>query len=632
MMRSMFSGVSGLRNHQTRMDVIGNNIANVNTIGFKGSRVNFQDILSQNLQGAAAPQGNRGGTNPMQIGLGMSVASIDTIFTDGSTQPTGKQTDLALQGQGFFIVNDGATSYYTRAGNFDFDTNGNYIVPGTGLKVQGWMADNNGKIDAKPSNISNIIIPVGTAMAANPTENITMTKNLNSSTVAGTSYQMSTTVYDSLGAAHIIDINFEKAVVPTVTTSVAITGKNFSADDATPNVQNITVNDASGTARNLTVTMTLNDPSIPSYDYTVTEGSDTWASGTTTAFPLADISVTDGALLSFDLTYPGAATVTAAGAYTDPAPTIAYTPTTVTITGKSFSTDDATSNVQTFTVDDTSGAPRDITVTMTLNDPTIPSYDYSVTEGANTLAFGTTTVFPPANISVTDGSLLSFDLMYPGAVTIDAAGAYTNPAATNTSAANQNAWTWTASTSDTAVTISNGGPHPLTFDGIGEFVGGGDTIALTYTNGAVDQNIAIDLSGLTQYASESTVNGTADGYSSGTLETVTLDTSGVVTGRFSNGLSQALAQVALATFNNPGGLLKAANNCYAASNNSGLAQVGTANSGGRGSISPGSLEMSNVDLSQQFTDMIVTQRGFQANSKIITTSDEMLQDLVNLKR
>ncbi len=143
MMRALWAGVSGLRNHQTRMDVIGNNIANVNTVGFKASRVTFQDMLSQTLQGASGPSGTVGGTNPMQVGMGMAVASIDTIFTDGSPQATGKQTDLAISGQGFFqLSNDnGVTKTYTRDGAFDFDTEGNYVVPNTGYKVMGYQID-----------------------------------------------------------------------------------------------------------------------------------------------------------------------------------------------------------------------------------------------------------------------------------------------------------------------------------------------------------------------------------------------------------------------------------------------------------------------------------------------------------
>lgn len=187
MMRSLYAGISGLRNHQTRMDVIGNNIANVNTIGFKGSRVNFQDMLSQTLQGASGGTATRGGTNPIQIGMGMGVASIDTVFTDGSFQTTGKQTDLAISGQGFFILGDGDNQVYTRAGGFDFDTAGNLLVPGTGYKVMGYKADSTGAIDPNQS-LQSIQIPVGSSMPARKTTEVKYSNNLMSSAKAiGTS-------------------------------------------------------------------------------------------------------------------------------------------------------------------------------------------------------------------------------------------------------------------------------------------------------------------------------------------------------------------------------------------------------------------------------------------------------------
>lgn len=141
MMRSLYSGVSGLQNHQVRMDVIGNNISNVNTIGFKKGRVNFQDMISQSMGGAAKPTDELGGVNPKQVGLGMAVASIDTIHTQGSLQTTGKMDDLAIQGNGFFIMSSGAKQYYTRAGAFGLDQEGILVNPANGMKVQGWTAE-----------------------------------------------------------------------------------------------------------------------------------------------------------------------------------------------------------------------------------------------------------------------------------------------------------------------------------------------------------------------------------------------------------------------------------------------------------------------------------------------------------
>ncbi len=165
MMRSLFSGVSGLKNHQTRMDVIGNNISNVNTTGFKASRTSFVDMLSQTLSGASAPTGNLGGTNPKQIGLGSSVAAIQTMFTNGSVQSTGKNTDLCLSSENaLFILKTTTGTAYTRNGAFEFDADGNYVQTGTGYFVEGWMA-NNGSIDtgSTPGVIS---ISAGKTMAS----------------------------------------------------------------------------------------------------------------------------------------------------------------------------------------------------------------------------------------------------------------------------------------------------------------------------------------------------------------------------------------------------------------------------------------------------------------------------------
>lgn len=179
MMRSLYSGVSGLKNHQTRMDVVGNNISNVNTTGFKSSRVTFSDTLSQTLSGASSPTSNIGGINPKQIGLGSATASIDTLFTDGSVQSTGVNTDLCLSGNGLFIVKNGDSVYYTRNGNFKFDANG-YYVNSDGLKVQGWCASTPGGTYDTKAQPSEINIPSGETMAAAATTETKFTKNLNS--------------------------------------------------------------------------------------------------------------------------------------------------------------------------------------------------------------------------------------------------------------------------------------------------------------------------------------------------------------------------------------------------------------------------------------------------------------------
>lgn len=437
MMRSLFSGISGLRNHQTRMDVIGNNIANVNTVGFKASRVNFQDMLNQTIQGASSGQGNLGGTNPIQVGLGMGLASIDTLFTDGSTQPTGKQTDLAISGSGFFVLSDGMNQIYTRAGNFDFDNQGNYLVPGSGYKVMGW-AGVGGNIDTNQP-VTPIKIPVGSSMAAKPSTSITYANNLSGDTTTpvDTAVPAAITVYDSKGVAHKVSGTFTKL-----------------APDAAA------------------------IPPIPNNAWSFSPGTKTDT--------------------GFDI-----------GPYTAPATSVSYILT--------FSNDGSFTGV-------------------------------------------TPQVMPATN----------------------------PPTAT-----------------------------PFSFSPVG----------------ANPVSITPDFASLTQFGGESTAQAVdRDGYAAGTLEQTTIDGTGTIIGKFSNGQTQKLAQVCLATFNNPAGLTKVGDNMYIKSNNSGEAQVGVSGTGGRGGFNPGSLEMSNVDLAQEFSNMIITQRGFQANSKIITVTDEMLQDLTNLKR
>ena len=178
MMRSMYSGVSGVKGHQTRMDVVGNNIANVNTTGFKSGRVTFADTLSQTTANASAPTGNLGGTNPKQIGLGVGVSTIDTLFTDGAVQATGKNTDLCLSGTGLFVVKNGNETFYTRNGAFEFDESGNYVMPGNGMKVQGWMATDG--VLSTTGAVTDIVVQNGKSMAAKATEQATYAYNLKS--------------------------------------------------------------------------------------------------------------------------------------------------------------------------------------------------------------------------------------------------------------------------------------------------------------------------------------------------------------------------------------------------------------------------------------------------------------------
>ncbi|HOP80352.1 MAG TPA: flagellar hook protein FlgE [Armatimonadota bacterium] len=434
MIQSMYNGVSGLRAHKTQMDVISNNIANINTIGFKSSRVSFREMLSQTIRGATAPTPNgMGGTNPMQIGLGSGIGSIDVSLTPGSLLPTGKSTDVAIEGSGFLVLGDGQGKYYTRDGSFQLDADGNLVSATTGMKVLGWMANpTTGEINVdEPITAASVIkLPVGQLAIARQTANISLGGNLNAKLAIGENATASLQVYDSLGNTHTVCVTFTKSA----------------ADDT-----------------------------------------------------------------------------------------------------------------------------------------------------------GST-------------------------------------------------WTWEA-TSDDAAAGSIVGSGSLVFNNEGKCISG-DTGALNLTladpgGAAGTVSLTLDMKQVTQLAAESsdeTSQGGSqaekstvmpiyqDGLPLGVLESFTVGKDGTISGMFDNGMIQRLGRLALAQFSNPSGLSRIGGNLLAETGNSGLPQIGQPATGSLGSLTSGFLESSNVDLPTEFANMIVAQRGFQANSRIITTSDEILQELVQLKR
>jgi flagellar hook protein FlgE len=395
MLRSLYAGISGLRSHQTMLDVTGNNIANVNTTAFKASTTQFQDTLSQLTQGASGPQAGVGGTNPAQVGLGVLVAGISTNFAQGSTQATGKAANLMISGDGFFVTRNGNQNSYTRAGDFDFDADGRLVTP-DGSLVQGW-----GAVDGVVTDgglIGDIQLPLDAIAAGEATTATSVGGNLPSDAVVGKTYVRDVEVFDATGASRSMAITFTK------------TAAGWDAAASDPN----------------------------------------------------------------------------------------------------------------------------------------------------------------------------------------------NPAG--------------AATGTKSLTFANG----VQTSAAGPFVVGG---------------ISVNLDKVSGFAELVTVAVTdKNGMDAGTLESYTMSKDGTVIGSFSNGASKALARVVLATFANPGGLEKAGGSSYRATFNSGEATIGAPGSAGYGDLTSGALEMSNVDLSQEFTNLIVAQRGFQANARIITTSDEVLQELTNLKR
>jgi flagellar hook protein FlgE len=468
MMRSLYSGVSGLQNHQVRMDVLGNNIANVNTTGFKKGRATFQDLLYQQMSGASAPTAEVGGVNPKEIGLGMSIGSIDTIHTQGALQTTGVMTDLAIQGNGFFVLKKGESSLYSRDGAFGLDKDGRIVNPSTGYRVQGWLAQtiNGQQVLATSGATEDLIVPIGSKDPAKATSRVDLACNLDKRTVevppnasADTAEQgtwrIEQKIYDSFGSPHTLRIEMRKV---------------------------------------------LNQPNQ-------------WQ-GSVVVDPEAQ------------------------------APTNA---------GVSIGNNPQAANGNAFTVGfDNRGLLA------------------SVTDGQR-------------NASPTTGAL---DL----GVSFDVQGA--SPAG-------------------------------------GAAAGGATRQTFRINLGTVGSASST----VTQMAERSSTKGISqDGYTMGYLDSFKIDQSGVVSAVYSNGTNRTVGQMAIGSFTNPGGLEKVGETNFVQSNNSGMANIGPSGIAGKGKIIAGTLEMSNVDLADQMTDMIVTQRGFQASSRTIQTSDQMLQELLTLKR
>jgi flagellar hook protein FlgE len=421
---SFSTSLSGLNANQQKLNVIGNNLANINTIGFKSSTVDFSDLVSQSVGGSSA--------NPMQVGLGVTTGSISPNFSQGGIENTGVPTNVAIQGNGFFVIGNAANRSYTRAGDFSFDANGR-LVTSDGMGVQGFSATDpvTGAI-ITTGQPSDVVVPPGVLRAPTATTQFGTVSNLDASAAIGDTFTASTQIIDALGTAHVA-----------------------------------------------TITYTNTGPGAWDYDITV---------------PATEI---------------------------------------------------------------TGGVAGD----------------------------------PPTSL-----------LAAPGSVTFGATGALVD-----------------VDGSGAVANVAIAGPA---------WADGATSTPLTWA--LLDANGTATLTGYTAPSATSSV--TQNGAAAGTVSGISIDSAGQIVATLGAGQTVVVGQVALATFNNPQGLVKVGSNRFGESAAAGIANVGVAGTGGRGSLIGSSLEQSNVDMAHEFTQMILAQRGYQANSKSITTADQILMDTLNLKQ
>ena len=559
---ALFNGVSGLTTLSQSLNVIGHNLANVNTIGFKRSTALFETVFSQTLTGATAPSGNLFGTNPVQVGLGVTLASIGKNFSQGSLNATGVLSDLAIQGRGFFVLSDGVGTFYTRDGSFALAVDGTLVDPATGLRVQGYQAVDG--VILSTGSVGDIRIPIGMSI------------------VRATSQAFFSGNFDASGGI---------ATTPTVADG-PLMFDSLTAGPVTSGTFLTNLQDGTGT---INLGLTSGD--------TITITGRKGGAEITTTFSVTGTST----LGDFAAAIETAFGIVDGGS--------------VTIEGGGFiriTSDLGPSNAITdvvFTAVDTGGNP-----VADFNDFYNPGGLSAFTETA-----GDGESFVISGIELFD----SLGNAVPLTVTFTHVENDADP-----------------TTNEVRYLVespfgTNVGIGTIFYNNEGQFItatddgGGAPLISIDRSAaGAIDPLIAtLDFSDTTFLSGEDTLALLSqDGLPIGSLEEFFVGTDGVITGIFTNGLTQTLGQVPLAIFPNQEGLLVVGENFFVTSANSGEAIVGDAGTGGRGTIAGGFLEGSNTDLATEFTNIIIAQRGFQANARTITTADTLLEEVISLVR
>jgi len=759
---ALYAAISGLKSQQVKLDVIANNVANLNTFGYKASRVAFADLLSQTLRAASTPQAGHGGTNPMQVGVGVQLAAIDTIISQGSIQTTGNLTDLAINGEGYFAVSDGVSVYYTRAGNFTLDAEG-ALISSNGFRVQGWtqLAADGINIDTS-TTLGDVKVNFGEKIPGRASTVVNYVSNLNAaSNTYGTaelqapgSTGIAVAAGISVPIATITGTAVNDGVPPPVPSldsgagdfvlngqGITYTfpgGFTFIDGDPTPvadfiaeqiNTQSTTVyarvgdggnlilqnlfggegNDIiiSGNAPYLTnIGLTAGTYSAPVPDsrlagtHTISIADATAATGTSTVPVNAGIIGPDyieimgssgWVTINYDQpdpTYTSAqnAQVLASAINTVNAsdPNFFITATanangTITLTsdlpGEAndiIIRNEAAHLIPTETGLSSIGTVVGTTIVISNGTDATASNTFMSTDGTVTWTriFTDGTTFGNASsldnleplilgdsppLPLIPGVTLTAESLFPGQATVITADAFEHQTSINVfdSIGNahslnvtfkhtgQNEWEWTAILPDEPQYTLTNAEGTVEFSASGLILSTNPDLPVTFTPAGANtlqiypvfDALGSPIDGITQFASPSTTAAESqDGFGMGTLQAFAFDPSGTLQGVYSNGLTKPLARLALAVFSNPAGLQRTGNNNWVSTSNSGLPRYSAPREGGAGEILGGSLEQSNVDAATEFTELIIAQRGFQANSRIITAQDAILQEVVNLVR
>lgn len=568
MMRSLYSGVAGLKTHQTRMDVIGNNIANVNTTAYKSSSMTFSELMSQTTQKASGANATTGvgGTNAKQIGLGVKAGAINTaITTQGSAQSTGNPFDIMITGDNFFVVSNGSENFFTRDGSFYVDGAGNLAMTSTGYNVMGWGVDEttgNIKQDTVTAlrimSAANMTYPPEATTKANISgildENDKDVTSANGKTV-------NLNFFDARGYSYTAKFTFKQSGGDKTNEYSMELNKILDSTGAEIDISKLKFGNRS--QQKMETKVTLNTDAYK-WDGKVLKTKD----GTTEVANLADIFNQDGSLITPQDDAAAQKQQKALDAI-----------------AKAYGYEGSTDEFLNLYITSTANKDKQLTIQDLLG---------------NMMAGKTTDVLPA------DGSAITMEGRYFEGTTV----------------------------------VFNKDTGKL------ESVGGSTTnlgINAAFSQlGGNFSDITIDLSECTNYDNKGTstigatsgdLDGLGTGRRLGDMIGVSIQKDGMIYASYDNGMTKLLGQIATAAFANASGLEKEGDNLYSATLNSGeFDGIGVDITAGGGYMSPGQLEMSNVDLSSEFTEMITTQRGFQANSRIITVSDTLLEELTNLKR